>query len=778
LGLEASRGFADTAVEGGLGPFMQRWAERAARNAATETARQALLDLGVVFGRYAGGSRDEREGLVRRAQDAVRALERSAPKARQAAGEPAPLPLTAHVTDLHGVSDRRAALLSGLGVYTLRDLLRHTPLRYEDRRQIVPLSSLTAGQTAAVSVEVTGPGEVARRAGMTVSEVPVRDGSGEGRVAWFNQPYRATQYPAGAKLLCTGMPRVVGGVVSVHVQECEVLGASPALHMQRIVPIYPTTQGLSQPLLRTLVDQALRRTQHVTEDPLPPSVREARGLLPAVEARRALHFPHSMGEAEAARRRAAFEELFVLQTLLAMRRRWLHDAAEGTALEVPAGRGAEFAASLPFSPTSAQERVLAAVEADLCSSRPAMRLIHGDVGSGKTAVAAFALLCAVKAGRQAAFMAPTEILAEQHRRVLEALLKPSHVRPVLLTANLPARDKERIRAGLAAGDIPLVVGTHALVQGATQFADLAVAVVDEQHRFGVLQRAALAGKGPRPHLFVMTATPIPRTLALVLYGDCDISVLDELPTGRRPPLTVLQPKPDRERAYQAVLEAVGKGRQAFIVCPLIEESESVQADAARLRHEELTEGILKGLRVGLLHGRLRADIAASVVDQFRTGALDVLVATTVIEVGVDVPAATVMVIEDAERFGLAQLHQLRGRVGRGDERGTCYLITSATHADPAWARLSLLESTSDGFQVAEADLRMRGPGQLIGTRQAGLPDLRLADVLGDTLLIEQAREDAFALIAADPTLTQPDHAALRHLVHHHTPTLLPLLRGD
>jgi ATP-dependent DNA helicase RecG len=375
-------------------------------------------------------------------------------------------------------------------------------------------------------------------------------------------------------------------------------------------------------------------------------------------------------------------------------------------------------------------------------------------------------------------MAPTEILAEQHRRVLAEFLRPFRVQPVVLTGRLPTRDKERVRAGLAAGDIPLVIGTHALVQETTRFADLAVAVVDEQHRFGVLQRAALAGKGCRPHLFVMTATPIPRTLALVLYGDCDISVLDELPRGRRPPVTTLLRKQDRERAYRAIPEAVTSGQQAFVVCPLIEESESLQADAARQRHEELSGGVLKGVRVGLLHGRLRPDIAASVIEQFRRRELDVLVATTVIEVGVDVPSATVMVIEDAERFGLAQLHQLRGRVGRGAERGACYLVSSAGRDDPAWERLSLLESTSDGFEVAEADLRMRGPGELIGTRQAGLPDLRMTDLLSDTALIEMAREDAFALVAADPTLSRPEHGTLRHVIHRQIPTLLPLMRGD
>jgi len=836
LRLEARRGYADTAVEGGLGPLMQRWSERAARDAVAEPVRQALLDLGVQFGGYAAASPAQREALVHRAEDAIRALERSRGirghdpiRAVRELGSCPRIPLGAHVTELHGVREKRAQLLEQLGIRTVGDLLRHIPLRYEDRRRVLSLGELVPGRTpVVVAVEVLGPGETLRRPGTTVSQVAVCDASGPGRLVWFNQPYRATQFRAGTKLVCSGTPRIVAGVMSIHVQECEVVGESPSLHMQRIVPVYPTTAGLTQPRLRMLVDQAVRRTAHLIEDPLPEPIRAARELIPASEARRALHFPRTLREAERARRRETYEELFILQLLLAMRRRLLHDSAHGLALPVDEPALAAFEAQLPFPLTTAQSRVLRAVADDLRSDRPAMRLIHGDVGSGKTVIAAFALLCAVTSGRQAAFMAPTEILAEQHRRVLETLLRPANVRPVLLTGSLPARDKQRIRAGLAAGDIPLVVGTHALVQETTRFADLAVAVVDEQHRFGVLQRADLAAKGGRPHLFVMTATPIPRTLALVLYGDCDVSVLDELPTGRRPPITKVLRKPDRDRAYSAVLRAVAAGQQAFIVCPLIEESESLQADAARRRYEELSAGELLrsagtweqwggrscpprpgeqwgghscpprplagknarptvpissgdsvgGVRVGLLHGRLRPEIGAAVVEQFRKRELDVLVCTTVIEVGVDVPSATVMVVEDAERFGLAQLHQLRGRVGRGAERGSCYLITSAGPDDPASERLALLERTADGFEVAEADLRLRGPGEFIGTRQAGLPDLRMADLLSDTALIETAREDAFALLASDPTLSHPDHTTLRHLIHHQAPTLLPLMRAD
>jgi ATP-dependent DNA helicase RecG len=778
LQLEAGQGYADRAVEGGLGPFMQRWAADITRRAPDETVRQALIELGVLFGKYAAASPAARRDMVARAEEAIRALGRAVPRSAAAEPDLSPLSLTAPVTGLRGVSDHRAELLANLGIRSVGDLLAHTPLRYEDRRRLTPLTSVIPGQHTVASVTVTAEGRVSRRSGLTVAEVPVEDGSGEGLLIWFNQPYRATQYPPRTRLLCSGVARVVGGQASIQSPECEVIRSSPALHMLRIVPIYPSTEGLSQTLLRSLADQALQRTSHLTDDPLPPALVAERELLTAPEARRALHFPAGLQEAEAARRRQAYDELFQLQLLLALRSRLAHDA--GAALPVAEAPSLlpAFVAALPWPPTAAQERVLATVADDLASDRPALRLIHGDVGSGKTVIAAFALLAAARGGHQAAFLAPTEVLAQQHRRVLESLLRPHGVQPVLLTGSLPARDKDRLRASLAAGDLPVVVGTHALVQESTEFARLAVAVVDEQHRFGVLQRAGLAAKGARPHLFVMTATPIPRTLALAIYGDCDISVLDELPLGRRPPITKVLRKPDRDRAYEAVKTAAQAGHQAFIVCPLIEESESLQADAAIRRHEELSAGALRDLRVGLLHGRLRPEIAADVIERFRRAELDALVATTVIEVGVDVPGATVMVIEDAERFGLAQLHQLRGRVGRGEHQGLCYLITSVGPDDPAWQRLTLLEATSDGFEVAEADLRLRGPGELIGTRQAGLPDLRVASLTADTSLVEAAREDAFAVVAGDPALSRPEHAALRAFAHHRLPTLLPLLRAD
>ena len=776
LRLEAARDYADTAVDGGLAGLMERWARSASAAVGAEEARQAILRVGLSFADYKEADREERERLVHSALEALRAL--SLAVGKPAEPELPSLTLEDPVTELKGISDNRAEVLTQLEIRTIGDLLRHYPFRYEDRRHITELAAAASGQKVIVSVEVTSHGRTHRRGGRQVTTVPVRDGSGKAELIWYNQPYRQQQCRPGLKLVASGTARLVAGKLSIQSPECEALGKSQSLHMRRIVPIHPTTKGLSPTMLRGFIHQALERTADIDDDPLPPGLLPARELLSAPEARQGAHFPKTQGEANQARRRLAYEELFVIQTLLAMRRRLFTQPEEGIALPLDGRELTDLEAALPFEPTAAQRRVLGIVSQDLQADRPALRLIHGDVGSGKTVIAAYALLAAVRAGKQAAFMAPTEILATQHERVLHEVLRPLGVQPVLLKGSLRTADKDRIRAGLKAGDIPLVVGTHALLQRTTEFHELAVAVVDEQHRFGVLQRASLAGKGQRPHLFVMTATPIPRTLALVAYGDCDVSVLDELPAGRRPPQTRLVPAPDRAKAYAAVRETVEAGHQAFVVCPLIEESESLQAEAAEKRFEELREGELSGVRVDLLHGRLRSDIGADRADAFRRGETDVLVCTTVIEVGVDVPAATVMVIENAERFGLAQLHQLRGRVGRGETPGTCYLIAGVARSNPAWERLEILEGTSDGFEVAEHDLRLRGPGELAGTRQAGMPDLRIADILADTALMEAAREDAFALIDEDPTLAKPEHEALRHIVHSHMPTLLPLMRVD
>jgi ATP-dependent DNA helicase RecG len=777
LRLEASRGYADTAVEGGLGRFMRRWADLAAQRVADEGQRQAVLNLGASFAGYACADAAGRRELVRVAEETIRAL-MQARRSRERPRLSRPVTLSSPTTALRGVSTKRAELLRRLGIATLADLLQHYPARYEDRRTVVPLASAAPRETVVVAVEVTGPGETIRRGGQHVTRVPVADASGGGLLTWFGQPYRAAQFPPGTKLVCCGVARPIGGVVSLQSPECEVVGDHRGLHMRRIVPIHPATEGLSPTLIRTLVHAAIEATEGEPADIIPETLRAARALMPAAEARRAIHFPSAPKEVTEARRRWVYEEFLLLQALLAIRRRLLRRPAPAAIVPVDEALLADLESALPFALTAAQRRVIGSVADDLRSDRPASRLIHGDVGAGKTVVAAFALAAAARAGRQAAFMAPTELLAEQHDRVLTELLRPLGLRPALLVGSAAERDKARVRAGIASGDVRIVVGTHALIHETTQFTDLGVVVVDEQHRFGVLQRATLTAKGHRPHLFVMTATPIPRTLALVAYGDCDISVLDELPPGRQAPGTRLLSVSQRDRAYQHIRRAAGEGHQAFVVCPLIEESEALQAEAARRRHDELAEGVFRGLRLGLLHGRLRPDIRASLVDAFRRHDLDVLVTTTIIEVGVDIPAATIMAIENAERYGLAQLHQLRGRVGRGVHPGTCYLIAAATRRDPAWERLSALVDTADGFALAQTDLRLRGPGDLSGTRQAGLPALRIADLTGDAATLEEAREDAFALIEHDPALSRAENALLRDALRTLAPTMFPLTSAN
>jgi len=658
---------------------------------------------------------------------------------------------------LSGVGPARAELLARLGLRTIGDLLRHYPARYEDRRKLVRLAEVQHGQTAAVKVTVAGRGSVLRRGRRRLVRVPVEDAGTHGELVWFNQPYRASQFEPGEQLVVIGTARVRSGQVSLTVAECEAADADDHLQTGRIVPIYATTSGLSQRMLRGLVHQALTRCGRLPGDPLPEELLARCELMAFDEALAQVHFPSGQASARRARHRIAYQELFMLQLQLARRRRQVKTAERGRTLADNAALP-DLDRHLPFELTGAQRRVMAEVAADLASPIPAHRLIHGEVGSGKTVVAALALLIAARAGSQAVVMAPTELLAEQHFLTLSELLRPLGVSPVLLTASLVPAERARVHEALASGEASCAVGTHALFSQGVQFADLGVAVIDEQHRFGVRQRGLLAAKGARPNVFVMSATPIPRTLALTAYGDFDVSVLDELPPGRKAPRTRLLSAKERAKAYAFVTEQVAAGRQAFVVCPAIEQSEEEIA-AATERFDQLQADELRDLRLGLVHGRMPTDRRQATMAAFREGRLDALVATSLVEVGVDVPNASVMVIENAERFGLAQLHQLRGRVSRSSHQPHCLMIASAASPE-ALERLQVLERTHDGFEIAEEDLRRRGPGELEGLRQHGLPDLRMADLLGDTRTLAQAREDAFGLIDSDPELAAPEHAAL------------------
>jgi ATP-dependent DNA helicase RecG len=675
--------------------------------------------------------------------------------------------LEASVTALPYVNTATARKLERLGVRTVRDLLWHLPHRYEDFSDIRPVSELTPG------VEQTLVGTVWSAAETTVgrfrkaTEAVIGDHTGNVRVIWFNQPWLARELHTNDRVALSGKVSVFQGVRQMESPEWEVLEGdiTDAVHTGRLLPVYPLTAALSARTLRRLIREAVQTYLPLLDDPLPEEVRTRRGLLPLGEAVSRVHYPADMDDTRAARERLAFDELLTLQLAVLRRRAERDSSGAAPSLHAPDGLIEDFHASLPFALTAAQRRVTGAILADLEGVTPMSRLVQGDVGSGKTVVAAAALLTAAANGYQGALMAPTEILAEQHFRTLCRLLggesgedavctcEPSFLRRplrlALLRGGLTARAKSAAQRALAEGSVDIVVGTQALIQEGVTIPRLGLAVVDEQHRFGVAQRAALRGSEGTAHLLVMTATPIPRTLALTLYGDLDVSVIDEMPPGRRPVKTLVVQSHERDAAYSFIIEQLRAGRQAFVICPLVEESEVLEVRAATAEYERLHD-VFTSASLALLHGRMPAAKKDEVMRAFRDRLYDVLISTAVVEVGIDVPNATVIMIEGADRFGLAQLHQFRGRVGRGDHQSYCFLMADAV-SDEARQRLQLMEAISDGFRLAEEDLRLRGPGEYFGTRQSGLPELKVAN-LADTRLLEAARAEAGDALAPDPTL--------------------------
>jgi ATP-dependent DNA helicase RecG len=676
---------------------------------------------------------------------------------------------------LKGIGPKRAALLAKLGVQTVQDLLYYFPARYEDRRTAKTIDQLTPGERESVLVTVLYPPQTqkmgGRMAGRSMTRVRVGDETGRADLQWWNQAWREKQFQPGMQLFVYGKIGEFNGFIQIDSPDFEILsesGDAPAegqsLQLGRIVPVYPATEGLLQTALRRAVETALDRYAATLEEMIPSEVLSRHNLRPLEWSLRQIHFPDSWECQEEARARLVFEELFLLQVALAQKKAQARVTEIGTRHVVEDEPIKKWVQALPFKLTGAQKRVMNEIRKDLRSPRPMNRLLHGDVGSGKTMVAAYALWTAHHTGHQAALLAPTEILAEQHFSTMTRLFKPLGIEVALLEGSLKAAQKRRIQADLNEGRVSIVVGTHALIQEGVEFSKLGVVVVDEQHRFGVMQRAALQKKGMeglRPDVLVMTATPIPRTLALTVYGDLDVSVLDELPPGRQPIKTVWLKPNKRERAYQFIRDEVAKGRQAYVVCPLVEESEKLaHLKAATALAERLREAELHDMRVGLVHGQMSVIERDEEMELFRAGMRDVLVSTTVIEVGVDVPNSTVMLIEDAERFGLSQLHQLRGRVGRGEHKSFCVLMGDP-RTDEGRARLQVMTKTQDGFEIAEHDLQLRGPGEFYGTRQSGLPDFRLANIITDVETIQQARLTAFDLVAADPNLEAEENQALR-----------------
>ena len=669
------------------------------------------------------------------------------------------------VERLKGVGEKKVAALGEVGVATVLDLLTTYPRRWVDRTNECRVSDLVPGQEALVLVTVRSVTKRVGRNRRPIVEAIVGDGSGRFHVVFFNQPWREKQLRPELQIALFGKPDVYRGSLQMTNPIVDLIGDRTG----RIVPIYPQSEksGLSTWEIAGWVEDALHRCEpRGLADPVPAEVRRRLGLVARHEALRGIHLPETMAEKGEARRRLAFDELLRVQTLLVMRKRALEREQKGIRHVVDGELVGRLRASLPFPLTGAQERTIDEITADLGGPHPMHRLLQGDVGAGKTLVAVSAMLVGVQGGHQAALMAPTEVLAEQHatgvRRLLDGVTVPDPgnlfgdrpLRVELLTNRVTGADRREVLAGLADGSVDIAIGTHALIQEGVEFHSLGVVVIDEQHRFGVEQRAALRAKSAGdavPDVLVMTATPIPRTAAMTVYGDLDVSVLDELPPGRTPIRTHWANGPMMElAAWGTVREQVGEGRQAYVVCPLIEESEKLEVASAQETFERLVRDELKGLRLGLLHGRLPASEKEAVMDAFRRGDLDVLVATTVIEVGVDVPNATVMVILDADRFGIAQLHQLRGRVGRGAHESECWLVTRQVEGSNP--RVEALVESTDGFHLAEVDLDLRGEGTLMDTAQKGRSDLKLASLRRDRELVQQARDVAFSLVDPDPLL--------------------------
>lgn len=674
---------------------------------------------------------------------------------------------------MKGVGPARAADLARLGIRTAGDLLRHLPRRYEDRSQLKPIAMVLPDTVETVQGTVTAVQELRPRPGVNITRVSVTDGTATLYGVWFNQPYMARNFRTGQQVIFSGRVERGFGRLQINRPDYETLEGGDALHAGRIVPIYPAAAGLHQRQLRQVMKAAVEGLAPLIPEPLPDDLRQRLAFPPAALAWRDIHFPENEAALAAARQRLAFEEFLMIQVGLILVKHNVQRQSLGLAHGPEGELGRCFRSALPFRLTDAQERVWGEIAADMEQPQPMHRLVQGDVGSGKTIIAALALVKTVESGYQGALMAPTEILAEQHYRRIKRLLEPLGVGVGLLVGGQSREEREAILFGLSAGHLGVAIGTHALIQEGVRFRRLGLVITDEQHRFGVRQRALLAGKaadgpgagtpaGAAPDVLVMTATPIPRTLALTAYGDLDVSVIDQLPPGRKPVATYWFTSGDRGKAYGLVRQEVRAGRQAYVICPLVEASEAVQARAA-IEWAERLKKALPECRIDLLHGRMKTAEKEAAMGAFQRGETQILVATTVVEVGVDVANATVMVIEGAERFGLAQLHQLRGRVGRGEHRSFCLLI-----ADPAGEegrhRVETLCRSADGFAIAEEDLRLRGPGEIFGTRQHGLPEFQVANPVRDIELLELARREAVTLLAADPALAAPQHVSLRQAV--------------
>jgi len=798
LKLEQSQGYRNRAVIGGLENLADLWQKEAQAETEEETQVEQVGQIVDLLKHYAEADQNSRTQIV---GDVLAQLEQTAEtrlpprrpplyKPGAPAGQPASAlappaappaqvaerpatGLDAPVTTLPGISTAYASRLKRLDIETVGDLLHHFPHRYDDYRTLKTINHLEYGEETTIIGTIWETHTRQTRGGGSIVNSIIADASGTIAAVWFNQPYLTKQLRAGRQIVLSGKVDEHLGHLVLQSPAWEPLERE-LIHTGRLVPIYPLTQGISSRWLRRLIKRVVDHWAPRTEDPLPVAVRERAGLMDLPTALQQIHFPDNQAAAERARHRLAFDEFLSIQLrLLQRRQQW--QGQPGAPIPRNQALLEAFIQSLPFQLTEPQQRSLDQILIDLSEPRPMSRLLQGDVGSGKTVVATAAMLMAVAAGRQVALMVPTEILAEQHYRGISELLANAAdwglARPIsvmLLTGSLQRVERGKVYTALASGEADIVVGTHALIQRHVTFKSLGLVVVDEQHRFGVIQRSALSQKGIAPHVLVMSATPIPRSLALTIYGDLEISTIDELPPGRQPIQTRwLLPK-ERERAYAFVRHQIEKGHQAFILCPLIEESDKVEARAAVEEYDRLQHDVFPDLQLELLHGRMKGKEKDAVMARYRQGEINILVSTSVIEVGIDMPNATVMLVEGADRFGLAQLHQFRGRVGRGAHQSYCLLLSDAASPDDpntknTWERLKAIEETQDGFLLAEKDLELRGPGDFFGIRQSGLPTLRLAS-LSNIRVLEQARAEAQVIFQEDPTLSKADHRLLAEQV--------------